>query len=404
MNPSDVLASSLRGVTANPLRSILTMLGVLIGVAAVIVLTAVGNGSAQSVNDAISTLGSSTLTVRSSSGGMGPGQSGQDASSDLTTETAAGLSDMELGHVDLIVPEVSTTATVTADSLSSDDVSVIGTSADYFEVGDVDLSSGSAFDASAEEQSQKVVVIGSTLASDLFSSGSAVGQTIGIDGTSYTVSGVMSQQDSSGQDDPNSSIIAPISRVQASLTGLGSVDSLTVLASDSDSVIAAEGELEIGLNQLLGIDDEDDETYSIVNQSELLETQQETAQTFTVLLAAVAGISLLVGGIGVTNIMLVTVTERTREIGIRKALGAARPAILMQFLVEAALLTLAGGILGVLLAIVVTRFEISGTQPVIVAASIPIALGISVAIGIFFGVYPAWRAASMRPIEALRSS
>ena len=185
-------------------------------------------------------------------------------------------------------------------------------------------------------------------------------------------------------------------------------------ATSSDSVNAAQGELGVELNQLLGVSTTTAAAtsggtastslpYTITNQSSLLATQEASANSFTVLLATVAAISLLVGGIGVTNVMLVTVTERTREIGIRKALGATRGAILGQFLTEAATLTLLGGVIGVLVALVGSQFEIYGTQPLIIGYSIPLALGVSVAIGVFFGVYPAWRAAAMRPIQALRS-
>ena len=403
MNARDIASSSLRGVTANPLRSILTMLGVLIGVAAVIVLTAVGNGSAQSVNSAISSLGSDTLTVRASSGGQQPGQTSS-SSTDITLKVAEELGQAGLGHVKEVIPEVSTTEDVSYGSTSSSDVSITGTTADYFSGSDVSIASGQGFTSAQASAGDKVAVIGSTIASDLFTSGSPLGQTISVGGTNFTVVGVLEQQDSSGMTDSNSVVIAPIKRVQDNFTGYGAVDTLTVRATSSDDVTAAQGEVEIGLNQLLGITDEDDETYTIVNQSQLLETQQSTATTFTVLLTAVAGISLLVGGIGVTNIMLVTVTERTREIGIRKALGDTRPAILTQFLFEAALLTLTGGIVGALLALVIAQFDIAGTTPVIVGASIPIALGVSVAIGVFFDVYPAWRAAKLKQIEALRSA
>jgi putative ABC transport system permease protein len=191
--------------------------------------------------------------------------------------------------------------------------------------------------------------------------------------------------------------------VQRSYTGFGAVSSLLVAAKNSNDVTAAQGEIEVMLNQFLGVTNTADEPYTVTSQSSLLQTQEESAQSFTVLLGVVAAISLLVGGIGVTNVMLVTVTERTREIGIRKALGATRGAILGQFLAEAAMLTLVGGILGVVVAVIGAQYKINGTQPIILAFSIPLALGVSVAIGIFFGVYPAARAAAMRPIQALRS-
>jgi putative ABC transport system permease protein len=174
-------------------------------------------------------------------------------------------------------------------------------------------------------------------------------------------------------------------------------------ASDGFAVIAAPGSLTIRLYEGLGVTDSTNEPFTVVNQSSLLATAATSAASFTVLLGAVAAISLLVGGIGVTNVMLVTVTERTREIGIRKALGATRGAILGQFLAEAATLTLLGGVLGVIAALIGAQFPLNGTQPVILAFSIPLALGVSVAIGVFFGVYPAARAAALRPIQALRA-
>ncbi|NEM92076.1 FtsX-like permease family protein [Galbitalea soli] len=254
--------------------------------------------------------------------------------------------------------------------------------------------------------------------------------------------------------------MAPVTRVQRSYTGFGGLNSLLVQATSSDDVTAAEGEVGVELNQLLkvsastaasaaspgsggfaaggfpaggfsaggfpsggfsaggaggaggfgggaggagGFGSSSSLPYTITNQSSLLQTQEASANSFTVLLAAVAAISLLVGGIGVTNVMLVTVTERTREIGIRKALGATRGAILGQFLTEAATLTLLGGIIGVAVALFAAQYPINGTQPVVIGYSVPLALGVSVAIGVFFGVYPAARAAGMRPIQALRS-
>jgi putative ABC transport system permease protein len=246
-------------------------------------------------------------------------------------------------------------------------------------------------------------VIGQTLATELYPTGSALGKTVTVDGTSFSVVGILSQQSAVGFNDPNSVVIAPISRVQDSFTGYGAVSSLTVEATDADAVTAAQGELPIMLNQLLGVTDTTNEPFTVVNQSSLLATAATSAASFTVLLGAVAAISLLVGGIGVTNVMLVTVTERTREIGIRKALGATRGAILGQFLAEAATLTLLGGVLGVIAALIGAQFPLNGTQPVILAFSIPLALGVSVAIGVFFGVYPAARAAALRPIQALRA-
>jgi len=399
---SEMLLSALRGITANKLRSILTLLGVMIGVASVILLLAVGNGSAQQVNNAISNLGTTTLTVRSSGGGFGGGASASSGAS-ITRTVADQLAAAKLGHVRTVIPEVNTSLTVSSTSVSESSITVLGTTPDYFSVGTNSVGSGAAFTDADVTNAAKVAVIGQTLATELYPTGSALGKTVTVDGTSFSVVGILSQQSAVGFNDPNSVVIAPISRVQDSFTGFGAVSSLTVEATDADAVTAAQGELTIMLNQLLGVTDTTNEPFTVVNQSSLLATAATSAASFTVLLGAVAAISLLVGGIGVTNVMLVTVTERTREIGIRKALGATRGAILGQFLAEAATLTLLGGVLGVIAALIGAQFPLNGTQPVILAFSIPLALGVSVAIGVFFGVYPAARAAALRPIQALRA-
>ncbi|HEX3679899.1 MAG TPA: ABC transporter permease [Galbitalea sp.] len=406
MKFGDILLSAIRGVTANKLRSILTMLGVLIGVGAVILLMAVGNGSAQTVNNLITSLGTNTLTIRAN------GQSS--GSSAITLAVSDKLDKAGLGDVKSVVPESTTSLTVSSTNASETSVSIIGSSADYFKVSTATVASGAAFTAADVTSAAKVAVIGSTLATELYPTGSALGQSISVDGTPFTVVGILATQSSTGFTDPNSVVVAPITRVQRSFTGFGALSSLLAESRTTAGVPAAQGELGVELNQLLGVSPSTAASaasgsstatlpYTITNASTLLSTAQASATSFTVLLAAVAAISLLVGGIGVTNVMLVTVTERTREIGIRKALGATRGAILGQFLAEAAILTLLGGILGVIVAVFLAQVQINGTMPVLIGYSIPLALGVSVAIGVFFGVYPAGRAAAMRPIQALRS-
>ena len=406
MKFGDILLSALRGVTANKLRSILTMLGVLIGVASVILLMAVGNGSAATVRAAITSLGTNTLTIRAT---------GQTTSPPITVAVANQLRDAHLGHVSKVVPEATTSLTVSSTTTSQTNISIIGATADWFAIATTTVASGAGFTSADVTSAAKVAVIGSTLATELYPTGSALGQSISIGGTPFTVVGILATQSSTGFQDPNTEVIAPLTRVQRSYTGYGAVSSMLVQAKDSDSVAAAQGEVGVELNQLLGVSATAAASsssasastaslpYTITNASTLLATQEASANSFTVLLAVVAAISLLVGGIGVTNVMLVTVTERTREIGIRKALGATRGAILGQFLAEAAILTLLGGVIGVIVALLGSQFQIYGTKPIIIGYSIPLALGVSVAIGIFFGVYPAGRAANMRPIQALRS-
>jgi putative ABC transport system permease protein len=429
MKIGDILLSAVRGVTANKLRSILTMLGVLIGVGAVILLMAVGNGSAQRVNGLITSLGTNTLTIRPTGNTSG--------SSAITLAVSDKLNAAGLGHVKSVVPESTTSLTVSSTNASESNISIIGTSADYFTVSTASVASGSAFTKADVTSAAKVAVIGSTLATELYPTGSALGQSITVDGTPFTVVGILAAQTSTGFSDPNSVVVAPVTRVQRSFTGFGALSSLLAESKTTAGVTAAQGELGVELNQLLHVSASTAASastgtatsgtgfggfirgaggtatstssstsslpYTITNASTLLSTAQASATSFTVLLAAVAAISLLVGGIGVTNVMLVTVTERTREIGIRKALGATRGAILGQFLAEAAILTLLGGILGVIAAVFASQFQINGTQPLLIGYSIPLALGVSVAIGVFFGVYPAGRAAAMRPIQALRS-
>ena len=408
MKFGDILLSAIRGVTANKLRSILTMLGVLIGVGAVILLMAVGNGSAQTVNNLITSLGTNTLTIRAN------GQTSGSAA--ITLAVSDKLDKAGLGDVKSVVPESTTSLTVSSTNASETNVSIIGSSSDYFKVSTATVASGAAFTAADVTNAAKVAVIGSTLATELYPTGSALGQSISVDGTPFTIVGILATQSSTGFTDPNSVVVAPITRVQRSFTGFGALSSLLAESKTTAGVPAAQGELGVELNQLLGVSASTAASaasgsttatsslpYTITNASTLLSTAQASATSFTVLLAAVAAISLLVGGIGVTNVMLVTVTERTREIGIRKALGATRGAILGQFLAEAAILTLLGGILGVIVAVFLAQFQINGTTPVLIGYSIPLALGVSVAIGVFFGVYPAGRAAAMRPIQALRS-
>ncbi|PVU82507.1 macrolide ABC transporter permease [Cellulomonas sp. WB94] len=404
MNAMEILRSSLRGMTSNPMRSVLTLLGVLIGVGSVILLVGVGAGSAKAVSDQIDSLGTTTLTVRSGSGGGIRFQ-------DLTTGVADALqSSVDSGDATAliaVVPEVTSSQTITAGT-SSTTAQIIGTTANYFDVTSSKVAQGTAFTANDLTQSRRVVVIGAELATTLFGSqGDAdyvdpVGQTVVVGSTPYLVNGVMAAKDSTGTESTNNVLVVPLTRVQQSIAGYGNLSSIVLQASDAGAVDVAEAEATTVINTELKIESTDDATYTISNQAQLLAASTSTASTFSAMLAAVAGISLLVGGIGVTNIMLVTVTERTREIGIRKALGATRGAILGQFLTEATLLSLLGGALGVLGAVIGSQFEILGVKPAIVGSSVVLALGVSIGIGVFFGGYPAFRAAKMRPVDALR--
>ncbi|KUL40775.1 ABC transporter permease [Actinoplanes awajinensis] len=396
MNATEILRFALRGLSANKLRSVLTMLGILIGVAAVILLVAVGNGSAQAIADRISALGTNTLTVMSTSRGSSSGGG-------LSLKVAEALQDPVLApDVRSVSPVVSTSATLTYEGSDHDVSSFVGTTPDWFGASNFPVGSGALFTADDEAQARRVVVIGQTVAEELFAGTDPVGLQVTVGGALFTIVGVLDEKSSSGFSDSNDTAVAPISAVRQVLAGYGALSSILVEARDSDRVDAAETEIATILDQKMPASSDGTTAYRIQNAAQLLETQTETADTFTTLLGAVAAISLLVGGIGITNIMLVTVTERTREIGIRKALGAPRRVVLSQFLIEATLLSVIGGGLGVAAALIGSRFAIVGVQPVIVPSSVALSLGVSVLIGLFFGGLPAARAARLRPIDALR--
>ncbi len=399
MNVLEIIRSGLRGLGANPMRSGLTLLGVLIGVGSVITLVGVGTGSQKAITDQITALGTKTLTVRAS-GGFGGGLRFQQLTTDVSDALQSAIDTGESTALAAAVPAVTSSQTVTFDT-SSTSTSVIGTTADYFAVTGSEVAQGTAFTANDVELARRVVVIGAGLAEDLFAEVDAVGQTVVVGSTPYLVTGVLRAQDSTGFESTNDVLVAPLTRVQQSITGYGSLSTITLQATSAEEVDLATAEAAAVINAALRIDAAD-ASYSISSQTQLLETVADTASTFTAMLAAVAGISLLVGGIGVTNIMLVSVTERTREIGIRKALGATRGAILGQFLVEATVLSLLGGALGVAAALVASQFSVLGVRPVVVGSSVALAVGVSVGIGVFFGAYPAARAGAMRPVDALR--
>ncbi|MEW2444727.1 ABC transporter permease [Micromonospora marina] len=408
MSLLEILRFAGRGVAANKLRSALTMLGILIGVAAVILLVAVGNGSAQAVSRSIEALGTNTITVSSTA------RAGA-ASSPLTVDMAQSLQDPALApDVRAVSPVVSSAPTITHAGTEHPVAQFLGTHPAYFGSSNSPLAAGATFTDQDVAQGRRVVVLGRTVATELFADTDPIGQQVTVGGALFTVVGVLAEKSSSsGFSDPNDLAVAPLTAVQQALTGYGPVNSILVEATGPDRVNAAQQQVTQILNQRLKLPADTTATgrggggagaapYRIQNAAQLLATRTETAQTFTVLLGTVAGISLLVGGIGITNIMLVTVTERTREIGIRKALGAPRRTILTQFLAEATMLSVLGGGLGVAAALIGSRFTIVGVQPMIVPSSVALALGVSVAIGLFFGSVPASRAAGLRPIDALR--
>ena len=411
MSPGQIFRFALAGLAANKLRSALTTLGILIGVGSVILLVAVGNGSSQSVQNAISSLGASSITVLHTEGSAaGPAAAAPTAAAaggstafaepqNLTVQDAQALT--QASGVSSVSPVVSTSETLSLGGTSDSGVSLTGTYPSYFPAENDTLSKGSYFTSQEVNTARNVVVLGSEAATDLFGTANPVGQSVLVAGIPFTVTGVLATKGSSGLTSADNTAAAPLTTVQDELTGFGSLDDVVVLAKSASQVSAVEGEI-TSILDLRHHETAADADFDVLSASTLLSTASSTAHTFTVLLGAVAAISLLVGGIGITNIMLVTVTERTREIGIRKAIGATPGVILAQFLTEATLLSMIGGALGVLGGVIGTRFMIVGVKPVIVPFSIPLAFGVSALIGLFFGGFPANRAANMRPADALR--
>jgi putative ABC transport system permease protein len=407
VSPTQIFRFALAGLAANKLRSALTTLGILIGVGSVILLVAVGNGSSQSVQNAISSLGASAITVLHTEGSAGPAAAPTSAAGstafaepqNLTVQDAQALA--QAPGVASVSPAVSTSETLDNGATSDSGVSLTGTYPSYFAAEDDTLSEGSYFTTQEVNKAQNVLVLGSEAASDLFGTANPVGKSVLVAGIPFTVVGVLATKGASGLSSADNTAAAPLTTVQDALTGFTSLDDVVVLAKSASQVDTVEGEI-TSILDLRHHETAADADFDVLSASTLLSTASSTAHTFTVLLGAVAAISLLVGGIGITNIMLVTVTERTREIGIRKAIGATPGVILAQFLTEATLLSMIGGALGVLAGIIGTRFTIVGVKPVTVPLSIPLAFGVSALIGLFFGGFPANRAANMRPADALR--
>jgi putative ABC transport system permease protein len=392
------------GITANKLRSGLTILGMTIGVASVIVLIAVGNGSSKAVQSRIQSLGTNVLVVMGSGGFRGGARASTTSTVSLTKEDAEALQNPSLApDVESASPVVNaSSAQLVYNGSSYEPSSFVGTTPSYLTAHTYKLQEGASFTSADVSQHRHVAVIGQTVVQELFAGQNALGANIKVNGSNFEVVGVLRSKGTNGATNEDDVVMAPITTVQNVLTGPGPVDSITVEAKSESSLNAAEAQVTQIIEERHKITDTSEPGFSVLNQGSLLETSNSTSSVFTTLLGEVAAISLLVGGIGVMNIMLVSVTERTREIGIRKAIGARRGDILTQFLTEAVLVSLVGGLAGVLVGVLGSQFEIAGVHPEVATYSIFLAFGAAALSGLFFGTYPAARAAALRPIEALR--
>ena len=408
MNFFAAVRSAFRALAANTLRSILTMLGIIIGVAAVITMIAVGRGATDRVQEQMKGLGSNIMLVMPgglTAGGVRLGAStGQGLSEDDAVAVAR-----DVPEVQVAAPSMRTGAQVIAGNTNWS-TSIMGSTNDYLEAREWPLLSGRAFEAAEIQGSAKVAMIGQTVATQLFGEADPLDQVIRVKKIPVTIIGVLGKkgQNSLGQDQDDM-VIVPIStyrnRIQGGNAGkLKRIGSISVKVKEGQSMKIAEENIKDLLRQRMKVQPGGDDPFTIRNLTEILQAQEESSKVMTMLLAAVAGISLVIGGIGIMNIMLVSVTERTREIGLRMAVGARGKDILSQFLIEAVTLSLIGGAIGVLIGAIATWAvgQFAGWQVSMTAASILLATGFSAFVGIFFGFYPAKKASKLLPIQALR--
>jgi putative ABC transport system permease protein len=405
MSLAETLRIAFGGIAAHKLRSGLTILGMTIGVSAVIILVAVGNGSKNAVQAGIDALGTNVLLVQAQLGPGGPGGARAGGSGfTLTAGDAEALQNrFDAPDVKSASPVVTASGvTLVNGSTSYQPSTFVGTTTSYAGARDYEVADGAMFTSTDVTKHARVAVIGPTVAQNLFPGQSPVGQSIRVNGTSFQVVGETKSKGSNGTQDQDDIVLAPLTAVQDSIAGYGSLSSITVQGVSADRLDAAQAEVQAILTDRHHVTDPANPGFQVLNQGSVRSVSDASTSVFTTLLGAVAAISLLVGGIGVMNIMLVTVTERTREIGIRKAIGARRADILKQFLTEAVLVSLLGGLVGVAVGVVGSQFHIAGVQPAIALYSVFLAFGAAVLAGLFFGTYPAGRAAALKPIDALR--
>ena len=402
MTLKDIIQETYSALSANKIRSGLTILGIVIGIGSVIAMVSIGEGAKVQIQGSIESLGSNLLTILP--GVVQPGRgivsSGRGAAQTLANKDADII--LEIDGVAMVAPEVSRRFQIVAPTGNNTNTTVTGADANFIFVRNLTLAEGSFITDSGVRGLGREAVLGATVAQDLFGEGAeAVGETIRINKINFRVTGVLAAKGGFGFSGPDDMVIVPITTMQKILAGVDYLSTISVSVADKDRMNEVRDNINIVLSEKHRVDEPD---FSIISQEDILGTLSQVINTFTVFLASIAGISLVVGGIGIMNMMLTTVTERTREIGLRKAIGATKSDINRQFLAEAVLLTFIGGFLGIILgwAISLTVTALGLVQTQVSLYSVFLAFGVSAAIGIIFGYYPARRAASLNPIDALR--
>lgn len=405
MDYKEIITEALSTLTINKLRTGLAVLGIIIGIGSVIALISLGQSSQKSIENQIQSLGSNILTVQPGSQTSGAVRGAAGGGTTLTNADAEAIkTSTTLKKVSRVSPEYSGRSQVTA-GRNNTNTQITGVEPQYADIRKVTLSSGTFITDAHIRALSKVAVLGPTAASDLFGDNiDPVGQTIRINGQTLTIIGLTVSKGGSGFTNPDNAIYVPLTTAQKILFGANNLTSIAVEAINPDVMTEAQNEVGYFLLARHRITDPANADFTIMSQNDILSTVSQVTGTFTTLLGGIAAISLLVGGIGIMNIMLVTVTERTREIGLRKALGAKKRLIITQFLTEAILLTIIGGFVGMLLGVVISYIltRVMNMPFTVSPFAILLALGVSGGIGILFGWYPAKKAADLQPIEALR--
>ncbi len=401
MSILESLANAFRGLLSNKLRSILTMLGVIIGVGAIITTTSIGEGAKADITERIQTLGANILAVRPGQS-MFRGRSSADARRSLTVEDLGILRErgQTFGYV---TPEISSRAQVKYLNKNSN-TTIIGTSPEYLVTANYTVENGKFFGENDILYRKRVCVLGKTVVDNLFDKKDPVGNTVKIRNISFHVLGVMKEKGATGFRNPDDQVFIPYSTAMKRVFGSEYLSSISLQANSDKLIQKAELEVTELLRKQHQIPINKDLDFHVRNQAEFMETLEESSQTFTNMILGIAVVSLLVGGIGIMNIMLVSVTERTKEIGLRKAVGAQRLDILVQFLVESTTLALIGGLVGIGVGIIGADMVPSlwGWRTVISPFYGILSFIVSALVGVFFGAYPAWKAAKLHPIDALR--